>query len=199
MMARMSSVFRILYSLPSSLISVPPYLETSTRSPFLTSKGTFLPLSSVLPVPTAMMMPSCGFSLAVSGMMMPPFLISFSSAGSTRTRSPRGLRLVLAIVRFCFRFGLFRFRFRFESTPAAPRGGKSVLVFGLSVRAGRSQAAGQRLKFRHRLAEHRIDGAHQVLFHVLGQRRQVAVVEVAQRPQRDVRVELAGIHGVSGA
>src|SRR5258706_6688 len=49
-MARISSVLRILYSLPSSLISVPPYLLTSTRSPFLTSKGTFCPLSSVLPV-----------------------------------------------------------------------------------------------------------------------------------------------------
>ena len=47
----MSSALRILYSLPSSLISVPPYLLTSTRSPTLTSNGTFLPSSSVLPVP----------------------------------------------------------------------------------------------------------------------------------------------------
>ena len=38
---------------------------------------------------------SMGFSLAVSGMMMPPFLTSFSSSGSTRTRSPRGLRFTL--------------------------------------------------------------------------------------------------------
>src|ERR1043166_928893 len=94
MTARMSSELRILYSLPSSLISVPPYLLTSTRSPFLTSKATFLPLSSVLPVPSATMMPSVGFSLALSGMIMPPFLTSFSSAGSTRTRSPRGLTLI---------------------------------------------------------------------------------------------------------
>ena len=42
MTARMSSELRILYSLPSSLISVPPYLLTSTRSPFLTSNGNFL-------------------------------------------------------------------------------------------------------------------------------------------------------------
>jgi hypothetical protein len=42
-------------------------------------KGTFLPLSSSLPVPSAMTMLSVGFSLAESGMMMPPFLVSFSS------------------------------------------------------------------------------------------------------------------------
>src|SRR6185436_4288257 len=101
MTARMSSVPRILYSLPSSLTSVPPYLLTRTRSPTLTSKGIFLPLSSTLPVPSARMIPSVGFSLAVSGMMMPPFFVSFSSTGSTRTRSPRGLRfnaIVLQLV-----------------------------------------------------------------------------------------------------
>src|SRR5215204_7585713 len=98
----MSSLLRILYSLPSSLISVPPYLLTSTRSPFLTSNGTFLPLSSVLPVPRATTMPSVGFSLAVSGMIMPPFFVSFSSAGSTRTRSPRGLRLMAILCLFVF-------------------------------------------------------------------------------------------------
>jgi hypothetical protein len=49
----MSSAFRILYSLPSTLISVPPYLLISTRSLTFTSNGTFLPLSSVLPVPRA--------------------------------------------------------------------------------------------------------------------------------------------------
>src|SRR5438270_9661853 len=93
MTARTSSELRILYSLPPNLISVPPYLVASTRSPFLTSKGTFLPLSSVLPVPTATTRLSMGFSLAVSGMMIPPFLVlsSFSSTGSTRIRSPVGL------------------------------------------------------------------------------------------------------------
>jgi hypothetical protein len=30
-----------------------------------------------LPVPSATMMPSVGFSLAESGIMMPPFLVSF--------------------------------------------------------------------------------------------------------------------------
>src|SRR5438105_3402909 len=93
MTARTSSEFRILYSLPSILVSVPPYLLTSTRSPFFTSKGSFLPLSSVLPVPSATTTLSIGFSLAVSGMMIPPFLplFSFSSTASTRIRSPTGL------------------------------------------------------------------------------------------------------------
>src|ERR1022692_131371 len=100
--ATRSSELKILYSLPSILISVPPYLETSTRSPFLTSKGTFLPSSLVLPVPRATMMPSCGFSLAVSGMMMPPFLTSFSSTGSTRMRSPIGLTFsAIVCLLFC--------------------------------------------------------------------------------------------------
>src|SRR5438034_3851381 len=58
----MSSEFKILYSLPFSLISVPPYLLINTRSPFLTSNGSFLPLSSVLPVPSATTSPSVGFS-----------------------------------------------------------------------------------------------------------------------------------------
>ena len=89
--AAVAQLDKILYSLPSILISVPPYLLTKTRSPFLTSNGTFLPLSSVLPVPSAMTMLSVGFSLAESGMMMPPFLVSFSSIASTRMRSPSGL------------------------------------------------------------------------------------------------------------
>src|SRR5690242_15601939 len=87
----MSSELKILYSLPSSLISVPPYLLTRTRSPFLTSNGIFFPSSLVLPVPSATTTLSIGFSLAVSGMMMPPFFTSFSSTASTRMRSPRGL------------------------------------------------------------------------------------------------------------
>src|SRR5438552_14788724 len=101
MTARISSELRILYSLPSRLISVPPYLLTRTRSPFLTSNGTFLPSSSVLPVPRATIIPSVGFSLAESGIMIPPFLVSFSSAGSTRTRSPRGFRFKAIVFVMC--------------------------------------------------------------------------------------------------
>ena len=53
-------------------------LPNSTRSPTLTSMGMSLPASSRPPGPTAMTSPCDGFSLAVSGMMMPP--ADFSSA-----------------------------------------------------------------------------------------------------------------------
>src|SRR5689334_21938210 len=118
----MSSELRILYSLPSSLSSVPPYLVTSTRSPFLTSNGTFFPLSSVLPVPRATTRLSIGFSLAVSGIMIPPFLTSFSSTGSTRIRSPRGLTFS-AIVWFV------SVGFDVNQNPAALTEGNSLLLF----------------------------------------------------------------------
>src|SRR5712671_4875651 len=98
--ARTSSELRLLNSLPSSLISVPPYLVTSTRSPFFISKGTFLPLSSVLPVPSATIRLSMGFSLAVSGIIIPPFLSSFSSTASTRIRSPMGLTFSVIVCHF---------------------------------------------------------------------------------------------------
>src|SRR5262249_4214731 len=92
--------------------SVPPYFEISTLSPFFTVKSTFFPLSSILPVPKATTFPSCGFSLAVSGMMIPPFFTSCSSSGCTSTRSPRGLTLTVAISccyhSFGFVFGLRR-------------------------------------------------------------------------------------------
>src|SRR5205823_8062683 len=71
-----------------------------TLSPFLTVKSTFLPLSSILPVPRATTLPSCGFSFAVSGIMIPPFFVSVSSIGCTSTRSPSGLTLTDAIVSF---------------------------------------------------------------------------------------------------
>src|SRR5437868_5375977 len=54
-----------------------------TLSPFLTVKSTFLPSSFTLPVPRATTLPSCGFSLAVSGIMIPPFFVSCSSIGCT--------------------------------------------------------------------------------------------------------------------
>src|SRR5882724_1080856 len=68
-----------------------------TLSPFLTVKSTFLPLSSILPVPRATTLPSCGFSFAVSGIMIPPFFTSCSSIGCTSTRSPSGFTLTAAI------------------------------------------------------------------------------------------------------
>src|SRR6266852_6549790 len=89
-MARTSSSRRIRYSLSSSFTSEPEYFPKRILSPALTSSGIFLPSSVTLPLPTAMTLPSWGFSLAVSGMMIPPFLISFSSSRSTRRRSCNG-------------------------------------------------------------------------------------------------------------
>src|SRR6185437_9805793 len=48
------------------------------------------PCSSRAPGPTAMTSPSCGFSLAVSGMMMPPAVFSSCSRRRTTTRSCSG-------------------------------------------------------------------------------------------------------------
>src|SRR5262249_30636323 len=70
----MSDSFMIRSSSPSSLTSVPDHLPNSTRLPGLISIGINLPLSSRPPGPTAMTSPSCGFSLAVSGMMIPPLV-----------------------------------------------------------------------------------------------------------------------------
>src|SRR2546422_1784698 len=89
-MARTSSSRMIRYSLSSSFTSEPEYFPKRILSPALTSSGTFLPSSVTLPLPTAMTLPSWGFSFAVSGMMIPPFLTSFSSSRSTSRRSCKG-------------------------------------------------------------------------------------------------------------
>src|SRR5947207_11232939 len=49
-----------------------------------------LPSSFMRPLPAATTLACCGFSLAVSGMMMPPTRCSCSSTRFTRTRSRRG-------------------------------------------------------------------------------------------------------------
>src|SRR5690606_8491783 len=86
MTPRMSSSRRMRCSSPSSLPSVPAYLPKCTRSPTLTLSSMRLP-SSILPGPTAMTSPSMGFSLAVSGMMIPPLVLSSSLTRLTITRS----------------------------------------------------------------------------------------------------------------
>ena len=58
----MSLSFIMRYSTPSILTSVPDHLPNRMRSPTLTSIGISLPLSSRPPGPTAMTLPSCGFS-----------------------------------------------------------------------------------------------------------------------------------------
>src|SRR3954471_19244644 len=97
----------IRYEVSSILISVPPYLEMRTLSPAFTVNSIFLPSSSRLPVPRATTSPSWGFSLAVSGMMIPPFLVSPASRGFTSTRSPSGRTLTLAMVGFARLVGWF--------------------------------------------------------------------------------------------
>src|SRR3546814_9656835 len=64
------------------------------RSPALTSSATRLPFSSRAPGPTAITSPSCGFSLAVSGMMMPPAVFSVCSTRRTSTRSCKGRKAI---------------------------------------------------------------------------------------------------------
>src|SRR5579864_9392847 len=93
----MSLSFMIRSSSPSSLTSVPDHLPKSTRSPTLRSIGINLPDSSRPPGPTAAISPCEGFSLAVSGMMMPPLVFSSASIRLTTTRSCSGRNLVLAM------------------------------------------------------------------------------------------------------
>src|SRR6185312_6045885 len=69
-----------------------------TVSPTLTSIGTRLPLSSMRPGPTARTVPSCGFSLAVSGITMPDAVVVSASFAWTRMRSSSGLIATLVAV-----------------------------------------------------------------------------------------------------
>src|SRR5687768_10094880 len=69
-----------------------------TMSPTFTSSGTRLPLSSMRPGPTEMTVPSCGFSLAVSGMTRPEAVVVSASLAWTTTRSSSGLMLTLVAV-----------------------------------------------------------------------------------------------------
>src|ERR687894_550779 len=69
-----------------------------TTSPTFTSSGTRLPLSSTRPGPTAMTVPSWGFSLAVSGMTRPEAVVVSASLAWTTTRSSSGLMVTLVAV-----------------------------------------------------------------------------------------------------
>src|SRR3954452_21226376 len=92
---RMSDSFMISRVSPLTRTSVPDHLPKSTRSPTLTSSGWTLPVSSRAPCPTATTSPSIGFSLAVSGMMIPPAVFSSASTRLIRTRSCKGLKLAM--------------------------------------------------------------------------------------------------------
>src|SRR5437016_2669059 len=101
-MARTSSSRRMRYSLSSILTSEPEYLLNRILSPAFTSSGIFLPSSPTFPVPAAIALPSCGFSLAVSGMMIPPRRTSCSSSRSTRMRSCSGRIFMVSLPPWCF-------------------------------------------------------------------------------------------------
>jgi len=67
--------FMMRYSTPSILTSVPDHLPNRTRLPTCTSSGTSLPPRRGRPA-YGDDFPLGGFFLAVSGMMMPPALLS---------------------------------------------------------------------------------------------------------------------------
>src|SRR6516162_4854968 len=92
----MSDSFMMRSSSPLILTSVPDHLPNSTRSPALRSIAISLPLSSRPPGPTAMTSPREGFSLAVSGMMMPPADLSSASMRLTTTRSWSGRNFMVS-------------------------------------------------------------------------------------------------------
>src|SRR5699024_4773575 len=72
MTATTSSSFRKTSSSPSILISWPAYLPNSTVSPSFNDIGRTSPFSRMRPLPAAMTLPRVGFSVALSGMTMPP-------------------------------------------------------------------------------------------------------------------------------
>src|SRR5207249_7939737 len=93
--ARTSSSRRIRTSSPSILMSVPVYFPKRILLPTLTSSGSLVPFSRILPFPTARTSPFWGFSFAVSGMMMPPLAVSLSSMRRTSKRSCSGRTFIM--------------------------------------------------------------------------------------------------------
>ena len=76
------------------MTSVPDHLPNKILSPFFTSRAVTFPSSAFDPLPTATTLPSEGFSLAVSGMIMPPGDFSSSSIHLTKTRSCNGRNFI---------------------------------------------------------------------------------------------------------
>src|SRR5438128_3947709 len=110
MMPRTSSSRMMTKSSPSILISVPAYLPNRMRSPSFTAKGKTLPSSLVLPRPTETTSPSCGLSLAESGIMMPPRVVVASSTRRTRMRSCNGVNLAIIVLTPFINCGLSGFK-----------------------------------------------------------------------------------------
>jgi len=79
---------------PSSLDLRPDHLPNQMWSVGLTSRATGLPLLSRAPAPTAITWPSCYFSLAVSGVIIPRLVFSSASIRLTTTRSCYGRNFI---------------------------------------------------------------------------------------------------------
>lgn len=73
--------------------SVPEYFPYKTVSSTLTVIG-----FSLVPEPTATTTPFCGFSFAVSGIIIPEAVLVSASRGSTRTLSANGFKFYLLII-----------------------------------------------------------------------------------------------------
>ncbi len=97
-------------SSPSSLTSVPDHLPNSTRSPAFTPIGIRSPFSLRAPGPTARTSPCIGFSLAVSGMMIPPLVFCSSSMRLTTTRSCSGRNFIAPSLGPALRAGFWHSR-----------------------------------------------------------------------------------------
>ena len=70
----------------------------STRSPTLTWKAARLPVSNGLPSPMARILPCFGFSLAVSGRMIPPAVLASASKRSTTILSFSGISFIIVSI-----------------------------------------------------------------------------------------------------
>ena len=80
------------------MTSVPDHLPNKILSPFFTSRAVTVPSSAFDPLPTATTLPSEGFSLAVSGMMIPPAVLVSASTLSTKTLLCNGLILLIILL-----------------------------------------------------------------------------------------------------
>jgi hypothetical protein len=98
----MSDSFMMSSSSPFTLISVPDHLPNSTLSPALTSSGVTLPSAAFAPLPAATISPSLGFSCAVSGMIIPPAVLTSFSTRRTSTRSCKEQKPILITRDFGF-------------------------------------------------------------------------------------------------
>ena len=147
----MSDSFMIRSSSPSSLTSVPDHLPNRMRSPAFTSSARSSPLSFSVPGPTEITSPSCGFSLAVSGMMMPPAVFSSAVTRRTRTRSCRGRKFMRSSPGTSFCDGL---------APGAPRNRRSSGPLALPLEECQRSKASPRTRqgvgstFRVRVLSH---------------------------------------------